>query len=251
MALALLTGCNGDDDADSDPSATPSAGQLILTFDGGELANQGSGDFNIDVVTSDGGSVEGQESVDGDGLRTPEFADTPDSPKAIVKVLNASDTDELNPGDKDFTIGADVSVDPSSESDVAANGDNGNNVMQRGLFEGSQYKIQIDHDTASCRIAGAGGELTVTSSADIEFDHWYRVRCERDGDEVTITVVDLEADDPKPVEDEKSGPTGSLDPPAASLPLSVGGKLNADGEIVADSTDQFNGLLDNVVLDIS
>ena len=62
----------------------------------------------------------------------------------------------------------------------------------------------------------------------------------------------MEADDPEPIEDEESGSTGSLDPTdRASLPLSVGGKLNADGGIVKDNTDQFNGLIDNVLLDIN
>lgn len=250
VLAVVLTGCNDEPD-EIDPTATPTEGQLILKFDDGGLTNSGSGDFDIDVVALDNGSTGADEALDGDALRTPEFADSPDGPKAIVKVLNASDSDELNPGDKDFTIGADINVDPSSESEDDASHDNGNNVMQRGLFEGSQYKIQIDHDTASCRIAGSEGEVTAKSSTTIEAGHWYRIRCARSGDDVTITVIDQEADDPEPTEDEDSGSIGSLDPTSASLPLSVGGKLNADGGIVKDNTDQFNGLIDNVLLDIN
>jgi hypothetical protein len=259
VASALVAGCGGSDSSepsDEDPLATPSKGQLVLHFDDDpttSITNSGTGDFDIDVVTQDGGAVEPGETAAGDtgGLRTPAFEDSPESPKAILKVTNAGDTDELNPGTDDFTIGADINVDPASESDVAANGDNGNNVMQRGLFEGSQYKLQIDHEAASCRVKGAEGELTVKSSVEIEDSHWYRLRCTRSGDEVTFAVTDMEADNPELSEDESSGPTGSLDPLDASLPLSIGGKLNAEGGIVEESTDQFNGLIDNVVLDIS
>ena len=124
-------------------------------------------------------------------------------------------------------------------------------MMQRGLFEGSQYKLQIDHEDRVVPESRAPKARSPSSrSVEIEDGHWYRLRCTRSGNDVTFSVSDMEADDSTAIEDKKSGATGSLDPVDASLPLSVGGKLNADGGIVEDSTDQFNGLLDNILLDI-
>lgn len=260
LALAALTaGCGGSDSdttSDTNQLPPPAQGQLVLRFDedpSTSIVNSGSGDFDIEVVAEGGGTVEQGQGAEGQdaGLRTPQFADDPQGPTAIIKVVNAGDSDELNPGTSDFTIGADVNVDPNSESKVPTHGDNGNNVMQRGLFEGAQYKLQIDHEGASCRIKGADGDLTIKSRVEIKDGHWYRLSCSRSGEDVTFAVTDMEADDPAPIKETTSGPTGSLDPADASLPLSVGGKLNAQGGIVEGSTDQFNGTLDNIILDIA
>jgi len=250
-ALAMVAGCD-DDDPESLPP--PSQGQLVLHFDespDGDLANAGSGDFIVEVVTLNGGAVSAGPSptTDGGGIETPDFTGGDGSPAAIVKVTNAGDGDALDPGTADFSFGADISVDPDSEAETGP--DNGNNVMQRGLFQGAQYKIQLDHESVSCRVKGSAGELIVVSSEEIEADHWYRLSCSRDGDTVTLSVTDMEADDPSPVTDEQTGPTGSLTPAEPTIALSIGGKLNADGGIVTDSTDQFNGRIDNVYLDIS
>lgn len=57
------------------------------------------------------------------------------------------------------------------------------------------------------------------------------------------------ADDGTPtvVSRSATGPTGDMAPSRPTVPLSVGGKLSAHGEPVT-STDQLNGLVDNVIL---
>jgi len=77
---------------------------------------------------------------------------------------------------------------------------------------------------------------------------WYRLACARDGAVVTLTVTSWSAAGvAQVVTTRASGPTGDLSPSAPTVPLSVGGKLRADGT-PAPATDQFNGRIDNVVM---
>lgn len=252
--LAVLATATGCDDSGDEGLAPPDEGQLVLHFDATPddgITNTGSGDLTVEVVTLNGGNVSAGPSptTDAGGIETPEFGGTEDASTAIVMVTNAGAVDELDPGVEDFSFGADINVDPESEADVGP--DNGNNVIQRGLFESTQYKIQLDHESLTCRVKGSAGDVIVTSTVEIEPERWYRLACDRSGDTVTLAVTDMEADEPRPVTDEQTAPTGSLTPLEPTLPLSIGGKLNADGGVVTDSTDQFNGRIDNVYLDIS
>jgi hypothetical protein len=79
---------------------------------------------------------------------------------------------------------------------------------------------------------------------------WYRLVCTRSGDQVKLSVSTLTAEGPAaPKAGEASGPIGSLDF-LPSTPLSVGGKIGEDGTTPAAATDQFNGTLDRVFVNV-
>ncbi|HXH57210.1 LamG domain-containing protein, partial [Iamia sp.] len=148
-----------------------------------------------------------------------------------------------------FEFGADVVLDATSESGAVGSTDNGDNLVQRGLFDDlSQYKLQLDARRPSCRVKGSVGAVFVTASMSVQPGRWYRVRCVRDGSTVSIAVTTW-ADDGTPtvVTRSATGPTGDMAPSRPTVPLSIGGKLSASGESVT-STDQLNGVVDNVVL---
>jgi hypothetical protein len=123
--------------------------------------------------------------------------------------------------------------------------DNGDNVMQRGLYaDAAQYKIQVDKHHASCVVRGGDGAVVVKSKVLLNPSKWYRLTCHRADKTVQLTVQDLDSNS-QAITIEKTGPIGSLDM-IGSEPLSVGAKIGDDGEIIGSSTDQFNGWLDNI-----
>ncbi len=106
----------------------------------------------------------------------------------------------------------------------------------------------MDHGKVSCRVAGTDGELVVALDRPVAAEQWHRVLCTRDGDQLELVVTTLGSDGPgEPLTAAASGPIGSVDL-APGTPLSVGGKLGADGAIVTSSSDQLNGRVDRVVV---
>ncbi len=177
-------------------------------------------------------------------MRFPAFSAT-NPGFAILSVVNKGEDDSMSPADEDFSIGADFSIDRVSTGTPA---DDGDNLFQRGLYEGSsQYKIQIDDGRPSCRIAGLTGEVIVTAKARVTPGTWYRVRCTRHVNTVTLDVGKIPDTGPssgRPI--SQSAPIGTVIMPPQT-PLSVGGKLAEDGTILPASTDQFNGSVDRVL----
>lgn len=175
--------------------------------------------------------------------------------RAVVRVVPEGH-DRFAPKDADFGFGADVMY-PHLPTESAE--DNGDNVLQRGLFgDKGQFKLQLDDARPGCRIAGGAGEVLVKAQDALEPGQWYRIRCERVDDVVSLFVAPLPGDAPVPGTPaerdlawllwQRGGETGTLsvsDPPAT---LSVGGKLNAQGSLVEEAPDQFSGILDNVVI---
>ena len=124
--------------------------------------------------------------------------------------------------------------------------------MQRGLYaDPTQYKLEVDEGLATCRIKGSSGDVLVTSKTPIDPGTWYRLRCLRSADSVMLTVIRWSADgSTATTQDRRTGATGDLTPPDPTVPLTVGGKLGSDAETIEPQSDQFNGMIDNVVLEI-
>ncbi len=238
-------------------ACTLSTGEVVtVRFDNtaiGETVlplNTGTGQAFTDVVllTENGGTAITEAHVGGQGHRAnyPDFDDTMTGPRAVVRVTNNSTTDHLNPGPRDFHYGADVVLDALS---VGGAIDNGNNAFQRGLFDDSaQFKLEVE-PRPRCRIKGDLGALQVTSSVSVQPGEPYRVRCFRAGESLTVSVRQINADgstEPA-VTNTVQGPLGPLTY-ILETPISIGGKLNASGNIAVNSSDQFNGSIDNAIL---
>jgi hypothetical protein len=205
------------------------------------VQNTGTGRLYAEVVTHAGGRVLRAEGSDaGYALRFPGLEGGVDPPAAMLLLRSRDAEDFLSPGASDFAFGADVLLDEESED---APTDNGNNVLQRGLFEDSaQYKLQVDHGSLSCRIAGTDGTAVVSAPV-VEPGEWYRVSCERSNGDVVLRWERLA--DSEEGETMRRSTIGDV-AFAAGTPFVVGGKLDGSGQVTVEATDQFNGVIDNV-----
>ncbi len=217
--------------------------------------NSGSSeDFTtIEVVSLNGGDIIGAPGVTNNGSAGdyPDHTTGPDAPRAIIKITNNANFGLLNPAERDFWFGADVNLDAINAT--AGTNDDGNNVIQRGLFnETSQYKIQIDNGKPSCRIKGTLADVFLGSPATLTPGEPYRIRCERLGTTARLLVWPINPDGSIGSSITNNAKTVDLGPLAfdPSIPVSIGGKLNNDGTIVASASDQFNGTIDNAILRI-
>lgn len=264
MAVALLLGLtacgaeetDGDDEPQAVPSSTPSATAppraLLLDFDATPASDAGRAvtavtaagavGAEVRVATSGDARLVAAEGPDGSGaVRFPAYTGA-DTAAAVALVVNAVTPGRLDPGDGDFEFGASFQLDARSSGSTA---DNGDNLLQRGTFDSpGQFKIQLDHEVPSCRILGDDGEVFVEADEPVEPGVWYAASCEREGEEVSLTVSKLDDDDTGETW-QGFGPTGTVS--VSALPLSIGGKVGPDGVPVA-SADQFNGVVDDVFL---
>jgi Laminin G domain len=243
LAISVAAAC-GDD---PDPVPQPPRPDLLLSFDAGSLtaaANSGTRPVTLDSHVFGGGEIEEAAGPDGSpALRFPAFDETEPALAAVTVV--ATEGDFLSPGASDFEFGVDFSLDEQSEGGA----DNGNNLVQRGLFDDAvQYKLQIDHGLVSCRVRGSAGEAVVESAEPVTPGAWYRVRCARRGDALTLRIGALDGSGEVSDYDvaDTVTPTGEVTL-AAESPLSIGAKVLRTGEVVPSSPDQFNGALDNVL----
>ena len=226
---------------------------VLLDFEGSlddasSFRNKGQLSGAAVVKSVDGGRVTVESRPHGGddhALRFPDH-DTSQAPERAVLVVEPPIGDKrLDLGDEAFEFGADFALDSVSEG---GSSDNGNNLVQQGLAsDPSQYKLQVEHRRASCRVAGSAGQVVVSSSSDVVEGRWYTVTCARKAGEVTLT---LQPDEGGPVERvSEPGATGALVYPA-DTPLVVGGKVSATSMVVTRNSDQFNGAVDNVFLRI-
>jgi hypothetical protein len=228
----------------------------LLSFDDGSLtapANTGAQAVAVQTNLGSGGTIEQARGPDGSrALRFPPFS-VAEPPLAVLTVLATKD-DFLSPGASDFEFGVDFSLDEPSEGGA----DNGNNLLQRGLFrDAAQYKLQIDHGLVSCRVVGSEGEAVATSATPVTAGTWYRARCTRRGDTLKLSLAALDSSGEVPDDEGAEGGAegGGAETVArtgvvtltAETPLSIGSKVTSAGEVVPSSPDQFNGALDNVV----
>ena len=215
--------------------------------------NDGSvADFtDIEVMSINGGEVIGAPGVTGNGSagQFPSHSIGPDSPRAVIKISNPVNLGLLNPGARDFWFGADINLD--AENATSDSNDDGNNVIQRGLFnETSQFKIEVDNLRPACRIKGSLDDVRLQGEAITPGDT-YRIRCERIGTDVRLLVwpVNNNGSLAAPVTDiARTVEVGPLSF-ERGIPMAIGGKLNNNGT-VNPSTDQFNGTIDNAILRI-
>jgi hypothetical protein len=264
MALALaatLTGCGGSSAALDDskrptasdlPAGLPHDAALLLEpyDDATHFAQLGTADVTVSWSRIDDGRAEPTAGPEGtQALDMPDFTTATPYPRAALVVRNATDTDHLSPGTQDFTWGADFQLDAVSTAHTGH--DNGDNLLQRGLWgQGAEYKAEVDLRRASCVVHGTEGTLLVRAVMNAEPGKWYRMRCTRDSQGLTVTARELGSDGWGPeIEAHVSGPVGSVDYPV-SMPVSIGGKIAPDGELVQSATDQFNGLIANPVIQI-
>ncbi|MEJ7706505.1 MAG: UbiA family prenyltransferase [Nocardioidaceae bacterium] len=264
-AIAVMLMVSADANISAAPASQPAASlaspqawggdPVELSLDStrrsdGDLNSNGSAALDIAVAQINGGqmSFTDRGRSGGDALRTPAYDPGQDSSRAVLKITNTTGEDDLNPGTSRFVFGADFTIDVKSSDPLST--DNGDNLVQRGLStDSTQYKLQLDHHVVTCSFTGSGGVFSISSTVTIEPDRWYRARCHRYLRSVAVVVTSW-SDDGNPTTDtrSKSGSPGDLTPAQASTPLSVGGKLK--GQTLLNANDQFNGQIDNVILQI-
>lgn len=208
------------------------------------VANNGWADLRSKVATYAGGRVHREEGRgSGYAIRFPEHTGEVGAPAAILQLWVVGAGDALSPDRRDFSFGADVLLDEESSG---SDSDDGDNVIQRGLYEDEvQYKLQLDHGVPSCRLAGTAGSAIVHASVPIDRGEWYRITCERREDVVSLMVEPLDDAGAGVQTSRIAGEVGAITLPRL-VPFAVGGKVDAEGQVVYSATDQFNGVIDNV-----
>ncbi len=214
------------------------------------ITNESAAQVTALLTTEGTGHVVLANGVGGGyGLRFPAFDDAVPGAGVALVIRSDSVPDVLSPGRHDFGFGADFALDDKSDGDDR---DNGNNLIQRGLTaDAHQYKIQVDHGVPSCRVAGDDGEAFVKSELVVVPERWYRVRCQRTGDRVVLTVVPWDGGG-WGAEKVASvvAPTGSVTFADSGAPMSIGAKVDAEGRFISSASDQFNGVADNVYFEV-
>lgn len=280
-STVTLGGCLGDESITDEESGVLAEGLaeetavdvVWINFDVGVIGqpipatipNGGAEpDIEASMVLKNGGQalVASGRVGNGRAIDLPAHDGASTGPRAVVKVIDndVTDGDALSPGTGTFTFGADFNLDATSSS---TSYDNGNNLIQRGLYgSGDQYKIQVDITATgpkpSCGLQTVSATETlnaaVTSSVIVETGRWYRVRCTRQDTTLKIVVTPYNADGTPQtaVTTTKSNiPVLDLTWPVTApvVPMSIGGKLHPNSTIASES-DQFNGLIDNAILRI-
>jgi len=208
------------------------------------LRNAGPEPFTVRVATLAGGTLRSVRDPDGGrALRFPTYRER-DPRGAVMTATSSSVTDPLAPGTSVVSFGADFTLNARSEG---GGPDDGNNLIQRGLSDDpAQYKIQIEGRRVSCRVAGDAGEVLVEAKRPIVPKTWYHVSCTREGNQVKLQLGAFGASLEPTL---KVGATGAVYV-SAETPLVIGGKATAAGMPVSSDSDQFNGVVDNVFLEI-
>jgi hypothetical protein len=247
MVVVLVTGGWGLQPAaaaGSDALRVTASGDPGTTVTGsGQFVSSGDSAADVDVSRISGGRlavVDGPSSHLPSAVQFPSYVDEGTYPRAVLSLTPRSGG-ALAPGADDFSYGAVFRLDATSSG---RSEDNGDNIFQRGLYaDTSMFKLQVDKGHPSCMVSGPDGRVSVVSSVAVDRGTWYRATCTREGDRLRIdTMVYGESSS---VHETATGSAGRLSFPA-SRPASVGGKLLASGEVVADSTDQFNGAIAKV-----
>ncbi|WP_110206233.1 hypothetical protein [Nocardioides daejeonensis] len=259
MALLPLAACGataGSPERSAPPTEAPtgsagSSAEIVLDFDHvtaefgsvlPDVRNAGSARVRTEVTTANGGRVRlAPGAGDGGALRLPAYGGSPEAPSAALLVWDTADA--LSPGERDFSFGATFQLDEVSEGDPS---DNGDNLMQRGLFaDTAQLKLQLDHGVPSCRVAGSDGAVVVAWPGPIERGRWLAVRCTRVGGLLTLAVTDPVSGSPEGEERQERGDIGTVEF-ASDVPFAIGAKVLAGGALPTSATDQFNGVIDDV-----
>jgi hypothetical protein len=222
---------------------------VLLDFDNEDpLATTVAGRVSVRSLEAGGGQIVQVASGNGtSALRFPPYSPEAQSPRLVLVINPVGATDLLNPEAKDFSFGADLRLNAASSG---KGDDNGDNVLQRGLFsDANQYKLQVDKRVPSCTVKSGERRLFVKFDQGLD-EGWFRVRCDYEAGSLTLSVSQILADRIEKLgnkaESVSIGPIGFR----ASTPATIGGKLGSNGELVLKQSDQFNGELDNVFVDV-
>jgi Laminin G domain len=181
--------------------------------------------------------VAGPDSAQPRAVQFPSYVSSGTYPRAVLR-LSPRTGAALSPGSSDFEYGAVFRLDASSSGRSI---DNGNNLLQRGLYSGpAQFKLQVDGGYPSCSVRGSSGRVYVKSGTKVAADKWYRATCSRIGSRVTVSVTPYGG--AATTSRSVTGSSGTLTF-GSSVPASIGGKLTSTGAVVSSSTDQFNGAI--------
>lgn len=238
------------------PDGFDSPPTLLLAPSQGEaVARQlGTAAVRISEATTQDGRITIGPGPDGNlSFRFPRFTTSSTYPRAVLRVTPRN-ADDLDPGTEPFAWGADFDIDRLSSANTGV--DNGDNLVQRGLSsEPAIYKAELDHDRPACTVEGTEGKVIVRSDRLIQPGIWYRMRCIRDGDKLTLTLRSLAAGTGTSVDlngysKSATGKIGSVRMLHPGVPVSIGGKLAVDGGIINSATDQFNGWIAEPMIEI-
>jgi hypothetical protein len=255
VAISLAVSCAADEapPVAADRNLENDPPELLLQFD--EVAvpgdavpgtvNDGTAEVAVSVVTWTGGRLVWDRGWEGGGVRTPSFGEARRSPTAALVVVPTR-AGALDPGTGDFVLQVDFSADPAERGRP---GDDGDNLVQRGRYDDrAQLKLQLDHGVPACRVSGDKGAVVVRGDSAVRPNHWYRLTCRRSARRVVLRLDDLEAGD-EVAEWEQVEETGEVR--FAGVPISIGAKVADDGRIDPAGSDQFHGVIDRVVVDVS
>jgi hypothetical protein len=213
-------------------------------------SSSGTATVTTRVVTRDGGQAFAAEGRSGTALRLPAYVASTTEPRAVLRITDDTGADSLSPGTRDFAFGATARLDAESQGAITT--DNGNNLVQRGLASDvAQYKLDLDARFPQCTVKGSLGKVGVRIREAVSPDDWYTLMCTRVDSTVTLTVDRHHADGTTTRRVKSlTGLIGTVTMASPTIPMSVGGKLGATGTIVS-SSDQFNGVVDDVYLRIT
>lgn len=263
LVLVLTSGCgapadrtegSGASTADRD-DAELRAYDIAFTFDDpvvpGDVVpgagSVGTLPLHVGVVTLGGGELTWTSDPDhGWAVRTP-VAQTDGEIRAAAIVVWPDEERrvELEPGRRAVRLQADFRADVPA---APRPGDDGDNLVQWGRFDDAvQLKLQLDHGTPSCRAVGSDRAVLVAADRKVVPDHWYRLTCAVLTGEVRLELLDLEAGG-APQEWAQPVSPGAM--VFGRVPLSIGAKVGASGQLDRHSVDQFNGVIDRVVVDV-
>lgn len=159
-------------------------------------------------------------------------ADTAQCPKAVLAV---EASENLDPGDRDFSYGALLHLEPWQTS-------TGSNIVQKGFSRGGggQWKLQVDREDGrpTCVVVGSGS-TTITralSRESVSDGSWHQVTCVREGDELSVLV------------DGAVTGTSTL-PPGTSVDNDFPVRIGAKNDHARDN-DQFYGALARVDVEL-
>ncbi len=252
-------------------SASADSGERLVAFDFStpsdalgakqtRFGNDGTASVTTSVVSAGAGQVTSVASRDGAGtaVRLPAFDPSAGGPRAVISVVNASGTDQMAPGSRSFSWGADFVLAADSATHSSGSHDDGDNLVQRGLYGHTQMKLDADGRRPGCRLRGStgpAGAVRVVAPMTVDAGHWYRATCSRSGATLSITVSQFDASGAVARTWSRSATSdagfGSITWGQTRTPLTIGGKLTSRGHLTSGSSDQFNGRVDNVVLRIT
>lgn len=216
-----------------------------------------------EIIPTDVRAVLGVVSTDRYVGVFPPYSSTPTNLSAyVVKPTVFGATEALSPGTRKFVFGADFRLNAGTTTGVPA--DNGNNVVQRGLAQGDQYKIQVDViagvPNVTCVVRDEGRVTAEPPPVPVQALTWVRARCSRvvtgGGQHVTLSVTYPGGEFANPPASMVTfTPVANLDyataSPATPIPLTMGAKVNNEATtVLTTDSDQFNGQLDNLYLKI-